>query len=173
MMAATYELIASTTLGSAAANIEFTSIPATFTDLLVVASLRNTATNAGVAIRINSDTGANYSYRGLYGTGSSAGSFVAGSNTYAFAVLLGTESTANVFGNTHIYIPNYAGSTNKSLFIESTAENNGTTSYIGDTAALWSNTAAITALRLLSDPGATAANLAANSSAYLYGITKA
>jgi hypothetical protein len=41
-MATTYEIISSVTVGSGgAANIEFTSIPATYTDLYVLASIRS------------------------------------------------------------------------------------------------------------------------------------
>ena len=176
-MATTMRLIGKQTLGSAAASISFTSIPGTYTDLVVVASLRNTATNAGFALRFNSDTGANYTYRVLYGTGATASSFTqavaAGYSTYLFGYIQGSEATANVFGPTHVYIPNYAGATNKSVSIESTGENNGSASYISATAGLWSNTAAITTVTLLPDPGGSASNFATDSSAFLFGITKA
>jgi hypothetical protein len=177
-MPTTMKLIAKNVLGSDTASVTFSSIPGTgYTDLLVVASQRNSVANAGLAVRFNSDTGANYTYRVLYGTGASASSFTqaiaAGYNAYLFTYTTPNVATANTFGATHIYIPNYAGSTNKSCSIESTGESNDATSYISATAGLWSNTAAITSITLLSDPGGAASSHKSGSSFFLYGITKA
>jgi hypothetical protein len=174
-MANTFVAIATTTVGSGgASSIDFTSIPGTYTDLVVKFSVRNTGNNAGIAFRFNSDTGANYSYKVLYGTGASALSFsqtvAAGYNTYLFAYTTPSSATASTFGNGEIYIPNYAGSTNKSSSIDSVSEDNATTAYQSMTAGLWSNTAAITSIKLLSDPGGASSNFAQYSTATLYGI---
>lgn len=181
-MATTMELIAKVSLGSDAANIEFTSIPGTYTDLMLVCSLRNTAANGLAALRFNSDTGSTYSYRALRGNGStvtsfnSAGwvsSFGTGYDEALFFDVVPSGNTANTFCSASIYIPNYAGSTNKTVSIETVEENNATSAEMSVWAGLWSSSAAITSIRLLSDPFSTASNLATNSSAYLYGITKA
>jgi hypothetical protein len=73
-MPATYEPIASTTLGSAAANVEFTSISGSFTDLRVILSGTGSSSTQ-VDITVNGDTGTNYSWTGLSGNGTSAESY--------------------------------------------------------------------------------------------------
>lgn len=173
-MATTCKLIAKTTLGSAAANIEFTSIPSTYTDLLLVCSLRDTATASGIAreqafFTVNgSATG--YSGRWLYGIGSSTtGSGTSGSTSFDAWRISSANATSNTFTSVNFYIPNYAGSTDKSFSMEATAENNSSSDWIISAGAgLWSNTAAITSVKV-----AATQNFAANSSAFLYGITKA
>ena len=78
-----------------------------------------------------------------------------------------SPSTANTFTNNQIYIPNYAGSTNKSVSIESVVENNSSDNMMNILAGLWSNTAAITTITFLPD-----ANWVAGSTISLYGILK-
>ena len=169
-MATTYELIASTTLGSAAAYIEFTSIPATHDDLVLLASLRSSRNSGGdnVKLEFNGST-SNLSNRYLYGTGSSAAS--ASSATAINGIICPDEfDTANTFGSAKIYIPNYAGSTNKSVSAESAQETNASFAYMHIAAGLWANTSAITSLKLTPSAGP---NFVSGSSAFLYGITKA
>ena len=171
-MAATYELIASTTLGAAAASVDFDSIPATYTDLLLVGSARHTVVYLDCYLRINNDSGSNYSYRRLTGNGASAASANASSQTWLslFPLINASGYTANTFSSFEVYIPNYAGSTNKSVSATGATETNATTSYIGAIAGLWSQTSAITRLTFFPDSGA---NLVTGSSFFLYGITKA
>ena len=70
-MASTYDPIATTTLGSAASSITFSSIPSTYTDLRVV--VVNTGTSLGtLEVNFNNDTGSNYSRTILRGDGASA-----------------------------------------------------------------------------------------------------
>ena len=175
-MPTTMKLIAKNVLGSDTASVTFSSIPATYNDLVVVASQRNTSNNGGIGVRFNSDSGANYTYRILDGSGTSASSFTqavaAGYNTYIFARGNSSTMTANTFASIGLYIPNYAGSTNKSCSIDSVTETNATGSYIAATAALWSNTAAITSITFITDPGGNAGSNASGSSFFLYGITK-
>lgn len=172
-MATTCKLIAKVTLGSNAANIEFTSIPATYTDLLLVVSLRTarSATEDEVHIQFNSDTGNNYSARTLRGSGSVADSLSnATTNAIKRMYMCAASNTASTFGNAEVYIPNYAGSTNKSLSISSVMETNATQAWSVGIAGLWASTSAITSIKLFSE---TSNNLVSGSSAYLYGITKA
>ena len=71
---ATYSLIESQTLGSAAANVTFSSIPTTFTDLILVISTATTSI-ADQDMQVGNgsvDTGANYSRTWLQGNGSAA-----------------------------------------------------------------------------------------------------
>jgi len=165
-------LISTVTLGSNTASIDFTSIAATYTDLVVKFSGRTASTSnlIDVSMRFNGST-SGYSHRNLYGTGSS----VASSSNYGGTGLLyiGTVSkglwTANTFGNTEIYIPNYSGSTNKSASVDSVSEANQSEAYQFLVAGLWSNTAAITSISIFQNGGDL---LATGSTASLYGILK-
>ena len=74
------------------------------------------------------------------------------------------------FNNIGIYIPNYAGSNNKSFSIDNAQENNITTAYSQLEAGLWSDSSAITSIRLTEQYGN---NLVEYSTAYLYGISNA
>jgi hypothetical protein len=164
-MANTYVAIATTTVGSGgAASIEFTSIPGTYTDLLIKASVRsNQANNANsLSIQFNGST-ANFTSRLIEGSGSSASSFTS-TNTIGNAQ--GTSSTSSTFSSVDVYIPNYAGSTNKSFSADGVTENNGSTAYATFSAGLWSQTAAITSVAIA------ISNLVQYSSATLYGIKK-
>lgn len=110
----TMQLISTVTVGAGgAASIDFTSIAGTYTDILLVHSLRinDASYGADSVIQFNADTGANYSFRRLAGDGGSASSG-SGSNNglYCLAgVATGTTADANTFGNASVYIPNYAG----------------------------------------------------------------
>jgi hypothetical protein len=167
-MANTYTLIASSTVGSGgAATIDFTSIPATYTDLVIKGSFRVTVAGPvdGIKISFNGST-ASFTARSVAGNGSSAFSEAA---TVARWAGLGaaTGATASTFSNFEIYIPNYAGSTNKSFSADAVSENNATAGYNYLLAGLWSNTAAINQITLTPD---TATLINQHSTAYLYGI---
>jgi hypothetical protein len=73
-MAITYEPIATTTLGSAAADVTFTSISGTYTDLVLVAVTQIGSSGDYLGVQFNSDTGTNYSRTRLSGNGTSASS---------------------------------------------------------------------------------------------------
>lgn len=166
-MANTFELIASSTVGSGgAASIDFTSIPSTYTDLCIKVSVRNSSTQDQVIMKVNGSA-TSLSSRLLYGNGSSAAS--ASLTTGYVGTSVNSSITASVFNNMEIYIPNYAGSSNKSASSDSVMENNGTLSYAVLNAWLWSNTAAITSISLSPDSG----NFIQYSTAYLYGVKNA
>ena len=167
-MATTYELIASNVLGADTATVSLTSIPATYTDLLLVMSARSTHSGvADILIGFNTST-ASFSARYLYGTGAATGS-----STLAryLGAISGTPTTANTFGSNETYIPNYAGSTNKSYSTTNVIENNAASSsiYTEAIAGLWSNTAAIASIELATSSG----SFLSGSSFQLYGIKNA
>jgi hypothetical protein len=165
-MANTYTLIEAKTLASAAASITFTSIPGTYTDLVVLTSAR-ASSGGGISagLRFNGST-TNYSERLLYANGSSAASTSATTTSIQWAALGNNTTPANTFTNCQIYIPNYAGSNYKSVSVEAVSEANTTGSDIYVDAGLWSDTSAITSLSLIpSTP-----DFAINSTFYLYGI---
>jgi len=151
-------------------SFDFTSIPSTYTDLCIILSSRGASGGAtDVLIEFNSDaTGSNYSAKQLQGNGASAASSGGAGNQSATST--GSTDTASTFANSSIYIPNYAGSTNKSFASDSVTENNATTAYATLRASIWNNTAAITAIKL---KNANAANFAQYSTAYLYGVSNA
>jgi hypothetical protein len=154
-------------LASAQASITFSSIPQTFTDLVLMLSLRATASGTNVgAVSFNGST-SNFSLRLLQGDGSGVSSANYSAN-YA-GIFGGSTMTANTFGNATIYIPNYAGSTNKSFSVDAVTENNATLAFQNIQAGLWSNTAAITSIAISFLSGG---DWAQYSSATLYGITK-
>jgi hypothetical protein len=168
-MAKAFELIASSTVGSGgAANIDFASIPSTYTDLVIKLSARTDRANVDqlFTVGFNGST-ANTSSRRLEGDGSSAAS---GTATLIYAIGDGNNSTASTFGNCEIYIPNYANTSyNKSVSIEAVSETNATNVTALLTAGLWSNTAAINSVTLTPNGGQT---ILQHSTAYLYGIKK-
>ena len=164
-MATTYTLISSVTVGSGgAANIEFTSIPATYTDLVLKLSQRNTTGGNVVdvvSVTFNSTSPA--TGRVLTGNGSSAGS----TTSTRLGVGNGSSSTATTFNNLEVYIPNYTSSNYKSFSADSVTENNATDAGQNLVAGLWENTSAITSISLSSS------TFAQYSTAYLYGISNA
>lgn len=178
-MANTFELIASSTVGAGgAASIDFTSIPSTFTDLVLKTSLRQDAgaTTASSFIYINGSQ-SSYTARWLEGNGSSASSFSLTQNwAYANPYDNASTSTSNTFSNAEIYIPNYAGSANKSWSVDNAEETNATTAYLTLGANLWSNTTAINRLTLSTSATSVtggSGKFVQYSSAYLYGVKNA
>ena len=164
-MAYTYSKISTYTVGSGGvASIDFINIPQTYTDLMLQVSLRNTTNNYWASIKFNNST-SNFRIITLQSTGSMVSWNADNSGTYAVNPVA-SAMTANTFGSGEIYIPNYTGINYKSFSLDATQENNGTESYWGVSAGLWSNTSAINAISLVS--GATA--FAQYSTAHLYGI---
>lgn len=172
-MANTFYRIQTTDLTSAQTNISFTSIPATYTDLRVVLTARSSLSGYAQSqfkIQFNGDTGNNYKRREVYGqgTGSSIGTSTGtGEGAILYLYIPSGNANANTFGNAVIYIPNYAGSTQKTVNIINGQEDNIQTAYLQNLIGLWTGTAAISSIQLTEQ---NAANLTAYSSASLYGI---
>lgn len=157
-----------------AADITFSSIPSTYTDLVIKCSVRRDSSSGSgsLALRINGST-SNYSWRRISGTGSSAYSDNSTTEPYINAGEVGNSTnTANTFMSNEIYIPNYTStSAAKSLSIEGVAENNTTATSTNLIAGLWnpSTQVAITSITLLPYSG----NFVQYSTAYLYGVSNA
>lgn len=168
-MAITYKAISTVTVTASggAADIQFTSIPATETDLLILLSLRSARADTDDTIRLdfNSFAGTNLQSRRIEGNGSTVSASADGS--FISFRTLAANHTASTFGNVSIYIANYAGSTNKSVSIDNVTENNATTAWASLNAGLWSSSSAISAIKIYS---ANSANLAQYTTATLYGI---
>jgi hypothetical protein len=157
--------IADTTVESPVTTVTFSSIPSGYTDLKLVVSARtDSAAVYGIGfIRPNGAT-TNLSNKVLEGTGSGAGSY--SETSWRFEPNGGT-STSSTFGNAEIYIPNYAGSNNKSASADTVQETNATAAYSYLKAYLWSNTAAITSIDIVTNSGQ---SWQANSTFTLYGV---
>ena len=167
-MATTYEAIATVTVGSGgAADITFSSIPATYTDLLIKLSGRTSLSDisGGYRMRFNgASVDTNLSSRYLQGNGSATSS--ASLSFLYLGDLPGATATASTFGNMEIYIPNYRSSNNKSVSVDTVTENNATTAYVHFVAGLWSDNSAITSITILR----ASVNIEQYSTATLYGI---
>lgn len=159
--------------------VEFANIPQTYTDLRIVASLRVSSAGEGGSFPVqrcelifnNTTTGTSYSVRLLYGNGASTGSASgagAARNFYSGAAVA-SGATSNTFSNVEYYIPNYTSSNNKSFMIDSVTENNSTAADASFTTGIWSNSAAVTNLRLRPYD---LSNFVEFSSVSLYGISR-
>lgn len=167
-MANTYTLISSTTGSGNPSAISFNSIPQTYTDLLLVASVRNTGTTGNLRMTFNNDASSLYSQTNLQGNGTTIYTNQSPniSNTQWNNTSNISSDTANTYGSLEMYIPNYTGATNKPWSGFFVTENNGTTAYATAAASLFRSSSAITSLQLYYFNFA----FDTNSSFYLYGI---
>ena len=168
-MANTYVLLNNTTLGSTQSAITFSSISNAYTDLRLKCSVRTTAgvTVDNIFFSVNGSS-VSYLNRMMYGTGNGGNAVSStGSTTYFDSLIQpGANSTANTFGYTEFYLPNYAGSTNKTISVESASENNGT-AWLIIAGGVWNNTTAINSVTITAPGGS---QFVIGSSMYLYGI---
>jgi hypothetical protein len=165
-MPITYEPIATTTLGTAAASVTFSTISGAYTDLVLVAVPNSVSGNANLYAEFNADTATNYSMTELGGTGSVTASSRASNLSFIRLSFYGFIQ-ANNNQNTIIQLQNYSNSTTyKTVLARSNNAGNGT----GATVGLWRSTSAITSIKLYLD---TATNFATGSTFTLYGIKAA
>lgn len=165
-------LVQTITLGSDAAAIEFTSIPQTGKDLMLLINSR--AANLNGKITFNSDTSAVYNYRNLFGDGQSTYTGSGTNELYLQSLAIheprdfnGTNNTVGIFSNGQLYISNYTGSQNKSVSLDSVIEINANESYQALVGGRWSQTSAITSITIQTTSG----NVLATSSISLYIIS--
>ena len=169
-MPATYEPIATTTLGTTAASITFSTIPATYTDLRLVIVPIGTLDTRDLYLIFNSDTGTNYSRTTLRGSGASALSASA-ANVSEMNLSTGSGGTSNTVPyllTADIF--SYAGSTFKTVLSETNGDKNGSGNVIRYV-HLYRSTSAITTIELNLENGGT--TFAAGTTATLYGIKNA
>jgi hypothetical protein len=170
---ATYEPLATTTLTGTQSTIDFTSISGSYTDLVVSIYCQNAAATTGTRtglLKLNSDSGTNYSYTSLNGDGATAASSRATSQSAGiyYAELPRNGNGANVFGFARISFFNYAGSTNKTILSENSADLNGSGNVVR-IVGLWRSTSAITSISLIGG----SEGFASGTRATLYGIARA
>ena len=160
----TYTPIATTTLGSATASYTFSSIPGTYTDLILVVNARLSSGAANFNLQFNSDTGSNYSSTVLAGDGSSAFSVRSSNSTSGNIGLVGAE-----YGTTVINIMNYANTTTNKTAIASYKMTSSAYGEAGAKVVLWRNTSAINSVSIL----VTTSTFNTGSTFTLYGIASA
>jgi hypothetical protein len=157
----TYEAIATNTTAALAASITFSSIPNTYTDLVLVCEGIGSG-DAYPYIQFNGDAGTNYSSTQMYGDGTTASSSRRTNDSKIDLVLWQTTGRNNIIAN----VMNYSNST---TFKTMLARGNNSSQYVQTTVALWRNTAAITSLTMY----AQYVNFAVGSTFSLYGIKAA
>jgi hypothetical protein len=163
-MPATYDSIATTALSTSATEVNFTNISGSFTDIILVGRFSSTTLIfGGMNLRFNSDSGSNYSYTLIEGTGSAATSARASNTTLMEMGYNGTnDSTQNIVIN----IQNYSNTTtNKTAISRYNSAAGQVMGYVG----MWRNTAAITSIRFAVNNQA----FATGSTFSLYGIRAA
>jgi len=158
-----YESVATITVGSGgAANVEFTSIPSTYTHLQVCYTAQSNRGTYGrdiVLLNINGDTGTNYSTHRLNGDGSSVGTGNETSATRIFAGACGTSTAGTYFfGNGVVDILDYTNTNKyKTTRALGAIDHNGTVGGAGGETVFhsgsWRNTNAITSLKFYPSAG--------------------
>ena len=161
----TYTPIASVTLSSAQSSVTFSGIPQTYTDLvLVVNSTSNTGANSW--IRCNGDTGTNYSYTVLYGTGSAAGSARDSNKSEGLLMDYYGNPSSTQPNTTIVQFNNYSNTT---TYKTSISRANRADGGVDAVVSLWRSTSAITSLTLRF----TTATYSSGSTFNLYGVANA
>jgi hypothetical protein len=167
----TYTPIATTTLGSNTTTVTLSSIPSTYTDLILVINTGNASgSSSAIRSRINGDTGSNYSETYLDGNGTNAVSARDTSNT---TIPLGWRVSAGstIDSNFILQYMNYSNTTTyKTVLIRTNNANQGTDANV----ALWRSTSAINSLSfVIGGFGASTGDFLAGSTFTLYGISAA
>ena len=166
-----YASIATVTVGSGgASSITFSSIHSTYTHLQIRGISRSTYVGSGdgTIVQFNGDTGSNYAYHLLIGTGSSVVAAANSSYTYMYVGdTTGSTSTSGMFGTFVLDLLDYTnGNKYKTLRTLNGNDQNGSGS-VRFVSGLWQNTAAVNAITINSFNGA---GFAQYSSFALYGV---
>ena len=156
---ATYEPIATTNLGSDTATITFSTISGSYTDIVLVMSCKNNTSDQGTILRVNGDTGNNYSRTVILGSGSAVFVGKSGNQSYIDAMYMSTN-----FSTAIVNIQNYSNATTNKTFLCRAGGGE-----INEVMGLWRNTAAITSVSLTPISG----SYATGSMFTLYGIASA
>jgi hypothetical protein len=171
-MATTYTLISSNVLTSTTASVTFSSIPATYTDLVLRLSARaNGGGNLNsLNVKFNGSTTSIYSNTNLFAYSSSITSDRTTNTTNIPATdnIPDGSVTANTFSSNELYIPSYTISQNKPTSLFSVIENNSSSNFtwlVYTGAGLYRDTASISSIALT-----TGGSFVSGSSFFLYGI---
>jgi hypothetical protein len=162
-MTATYEKIATNTLGSAQSSVTLSSIPSNYTDLVLVVNGKTDGSGGynALALRVNGDTGSNYSRTIMYGVSGSTASSSSSNETSSYITI---GQNADAFGNAIVTFQDYSNTTTNKTFL---GRDNYSSNVVYVTVSLWRNTSAITSITLLGTGGH---NIVSGSTFNLYGI---
>ena len=169
----TYEAIATSTASGSSSTLTFSSIPATYTDLVFVAQYQCSA-NGGLFIRYNNDSATNYSVVNMIGSQDTTATYSDPNEPYIWAdtYYQGTGTVTTDRAIVKAQIMNYLSTSMfkttllRSDDVRTTASNHGTI-YAG--VATWRSTSAITQIDVLTAAG----NFISGSTFSLYGIKEA
>lgn len=141
----TYEPIATSSPTTSPTQIIFSSIPSTYTDLVLVVTGKASPDGGDIYIIVNDDTGTNYSWTNMWGTGSSAGSARGSNIPYGLLVdyygVVGTN-------NNHILIANFNNYANTTTYKTCTTRSNNAGVGTDGVVTMWRQTAAIGSLKI-------------------------
>jgi hypothetical protein len=168
-MADTYDLIASTTLSSTAADVTFSSL-GSYTDIRVEVSCQ-TSEASNIGLQFNGDTATNYDWVSLNGR-SEGGSPVSAkaSNAASLSINWYTASVTNAWAKIFVDIMSYRNSTRKTILSRAiTTSGNSTFSGNELIAGTWRSTSAITSIKVISGGG----TFNVGTTITLYGIQAA
>lgn len=167
------EFIAEARLTSDASTLVVSSIPNTYTDLVLYYSIRTTTSTQDPQYFIfNGDTGTNYEMNMLFGTGggighASNGSYLSQFNAWAIWWMQPSNYYANTFGNVKIVLPNYSSTDRfKPVSVDAVNANNDANGARQIGAGVWKSNAAINSVTVTPYN----ANFVAGSSVTVYGI---
>lgn len=173
-MAVTYEPIASQTLSTNTATVTFSDLPGTYTDLRIIVSAKTSdASSQVLAMRLNGNTGTNYSNTRLYGNGSTVSS-----DRFSNATRIDVGYMSNSSGDrshSFIDIMSYAN-TNVFKTVLNAWESQGATpgggagtQFVLRQVGLFRSTGAITSVSFAFDAG----NIVSGSTFSLFGVKAA
>jgi hypothetical protein len=158
----TYTPLATVTLGSSASSVTFSSIPATYRDLILVCLAGFSDTGITARIRFNNDFGSNYHLVSLRGNGTTA-STRSSSGTGSAFLSDTTPSATTTRLQLNVSVIDYSA-TDKHKMVLSRADNaSAGTDLVTNR---WANTAAITSMAITPSTG----TWSAGSTFNLYGI---
>jgi hypothetical protein len=163
MPESTYVPLSSVTLSTAQSQVTFSNIPQIYTDLVLVCNTGATTGAPEIYVQVNGDTGTNYSYTILYGTGTAAGSTRVSSYT---SMRIAYYSPATTTLGQQVSITNFQNYTNSTTYKTVLTRSSGATNGVDAIVGLWRNTAAISAITI-APSGST---FLAGSTFSLYGI---
>ena len=168
-MPLTYEPIITTTTSAGARSFNFTSIPATYTDLVLVVNI-TTVSGTNMRMRFNSNVATNYSTTHLDGTGSAVSSSRENTENGGLIDYSGgyPNGGANAIATYTMFINNYSNATTYKTWVVR-ASNAGTGA--NATVGLWRQTSAINAIEIYTSSGT--GEIRAGTVFTLYGIKAA
>lgn len=161
-MTVTYEKIATNTVsGTGTGQVTFSSISGSYTDLVLIASTKHSVTGQDFLVRVNSDSGTNYSTTRIVGDGSTAFSARRTNQNLWYLDEIGQPTTSYM-----VQIFNFMNYSNTTTFKTALWRNASAPSGTAAMVGLWRNTAAITTILIESIGG----NMADGCTYTLYGI---